>query len=89
MTEIYKLLHNLEDIPYSRIEWNSYTWPCTQVEEKTCKKDIRKNLFLSESYFSMEPVAKSSGTFVTAPTLNAFTNRLDKFKLSMFPAPRN
>ena len=63
MIEVYKLLHNLEDIPYSRFfELNETPTRghTLKLKKKTCRKDSQK-LFLSESYFSMELVAKSSG----------------------------
>ena len=57
-----------------------------KLKKKSCKKDIRKN------FFSVRVISSWNGLpdqVVTAPTLNTFKNRLDKFigdkKYTVFP----
>lgn len=79
MIEVYKLLHNLEDIPYSRFfELNETPTRghALKLKKKTCKKDIRKNFF---SVRVISPWNQLPNQVVTAPTINAFKARLDKF----------
>ena len=79
MIQVYKLLHNLEDIPFPRffeIIENPTRGHALKLKKKSCKKEIRKN-FLSVRVIS--PWNGLPEQIVTAPTLNTFKNRLDRF----------
>ena len=48
----------------------------SNLKKKSCKKEVRKNFFLSRVIPSRNAVPE---TVVTAPTLNTFKNQIDKF----------
>ena len=90
MIQVYKFLHNLEDIPFTRFfELNeNLRGHAYKLKKKSCQKDVRKNFFsvrLNSSWNGLPDQV------VTAPngTLNTFKNRLDKFmgdkKYTVFP----
>ena len=89
MIQIYKLLHKLEDIDYNRffqLNENHTRGHALKLKEKSCKKEIRKNFFSSRV---ISPWNALSEQVVTAPYLNTFKNRLDKFigdkQFTVFP----
>ena len=48
MIQVYKLLHNLEDIPFTRLfelNENPTRGHALKLKKKSCKKEIRKNFF--------------------------------------------
>ena len=59
INQVYKLLHNLEDIPFTRffeINESPTRGHARKLKKKSCKKEIRNNFFLNESNFSMERI---------------------------------
>ena len=89
MIQVYKLMHNLEDIPFTRffeLNENPTRGHSLKLKKKSCKKEIRKN------FFSVRVISSWNGLsdqIVTAPTLNTLKNQLDKFigdkKYTVFP----
>ena len=80
MIQVYKLLHYLEDILFTRlleINENPTRDHALKLKKKSCKKEIRNYNFFSIRVIS--PWNELPEQVVTAPTLNTFKNRLDRF----------
>ena len=89
MIQVYKLLHNLEDIDYNRffqLSGNHTRGHALKLKKNSCKKEIRKNFFSTRV---ISPWNALPEQVVTAPTLNTFKNRLDNFignkQFTVFP----
>ena len=77
MIDVYKYTHNLYDTdrPYLEISQSKTTrGHCLKLEKKCCSKILRQNYFSFQVVDTWNALPES---VVTAPSVNAFKNRLD------------
>ena len=70
MIQVYKLLHNLEDIDYNRFFQLGDNHTCghaLKLKKNSCKKEIHKNFFSTRVISLWNALPEQ---VVTAPTLN-------------------